>query len=105
MCPTGGYHTNSGSYQYELEHDYGTRSGYQNGWRYCSACAVLFWGPDIESSACPAQAYSHLLISATVYDLQMGGLGGQAGWNWCDWCQGLFHGSGKPGRFLLGKAR
>ena len=52
---TGEYgpHTNDTSGTYHMP--YGTWSGLQNGWRFCTFCKGLFWGNAINNTACPTQ--------------------------------------------------
>jgi hypothetical protein len=79
---------------------------YQADWNYCSACKVLYYGPQRSSSACATisfydgNSYAEILPHAagsTSYDMftaAPSGLSAQGGWNFCVNCRGLFHGSG-----------
>lgn len=103
-CPaTGGnhYYENLGdSYNYMLIHDglppelSQLASIFQWQWRYCDKCKGLFYGPDIDKSACPAgdkHAYSTSYNYGLVSNDAVTGKS-QAGWRYCEKCKGLFHG-------------
>ena len=65
----------------------------QSGWRYCSACQGLYFGPGQASSRCP-EGGEHAGSSGD-YSLPMDvspASDRQSGWRWCDKCQGLFFG-------------
>lgn len=67
----------------------------QGGWRWCSKCAVLFYGYNEPASVCPAGG-THVLVSAAYsYDIPVGVTAGtlnpQSGWKWCSKCQGIYY--------------
>ena len=104
-CMGAAPHT-PGPTDYSLDHDLDLSgiTNMQGGWRYCSACKVLFWGSALASTLCPENPnpnggfLRHVLNSATsVYDLFLtSGTSLQGGWNYCTWCHDLYHGSGHP---------
>lgn len=65
---------------------------YQGGWRWCSKCQVLFFGPNQEKSICPSGG-THDGSKSGHYYLAHNDPNacGQAGWRWCNKCQGLFY--------------
>lgn len=67
----------------------------QSGWRWCSRCSGLFYGPQQAQSICPGAAH-HNLGSNWIYSVPYNEPGGttdpQPGWFWCTQCKGLFHG-------------
>jgi hypothetical protein len=74
-------------------------SGFQSPWRYCSACACLYYGPDISASHCAANAnvnggFDQHTPGSTTYYLSFGASpsGTQAGWRFCAYCKELFWG-------------
>ena len=99
VCPAGGQHAGyqTGSHDYYLnynESDPGSLSS-QDGWRWCSKCQGLFYGPQQASTACPAGGQHIIGAGSFDYDLIDNGFSGtyvQANWNWCVNCRGLFYG-------------
>jgi hypothetical protein len=80
---------------------------YQANWNYCTACKLLYYGPQRSNSGCPTasfyngNSYDEILphtAGSTSYDVftaAPSGLSAQTGWNFCTKCHGLFHGSGQ----------
>jgi hypothetical protein len=104
ICPAGGNHVNVGSYDYELRHNnfqLAEPTGTQQGWRWCSKCQGLSYGPQQGGSICPAGG-THVSTNSFNYVLDIGGDGTvpppgvQGGWRWCSKCRGLFYGLGAP---------
>jgi endonuclease/exonuclease/phosphatase family metal-dependent hydrolase len=104
-CPaTGGNHRYENlvdSYNYILGHELPPYvQPVQSQWRYCSNCQGLFYGPDIDKSACPAggkhvytdeSSYNYgLFYTQDVSNLQ--GVEVQPDWRYCGKCTGLFYG-------------
>ena len=105
VCPdTMGRHNNRGSSMYALYYGQGSTAGFQNGWRWCSQCDVLFWGEQQNNSICPGSSYYSILPlmggphvfgnPPTIYDVQFGNWSGdvQGNWRWCMYCQELYWG-------------
>jgi hypothetical protein len=101
-CPAGGTHAplaESGSGSYSLPHNAPEDASRQSQWRWCGKCQGLFWGPQSETSVCPAGGtHTHPAISGSGnYSLPHNvpeDPSRQSQWRWCDKCQGLFHGLG-----------
>lgn len=75
----------------------GPKEGSQAGWRWCSKCQGLFYGPLQGVSAC-SQGGPHEdpeVSGSGTYALRFGVPEGpdiQTEWRWCNRCQGLFFG-------------
>ena len=103
LCPTGGAHDLSASWNYALSIDEPTYPG-QDNWRWCNKCEGLVYNGGPSPGPCPAGAFHDLSQSAN-YRLGSGKVGhpGQALWKWCQKCQGLgFSGSTSPGACAAG---
>lgn len=95
-CPAGDVHNSSGSWDYFMLFVDGDLASpnHQSGWRMCKDCRVLFYGPGVDSSSCPAGGHHNLSGSATLavqFD-DKATPSAQKGWRWCKNCQGLFYG-------------
>ena len=71
--------------------------GSQAGWRWCSRCQGLFYGPLVAGSSCPSGGpHADPSVSGSSnYVLRLGvpeQAGMQSGWRWCNNCQSLFFG-------------
>jgi len=69
---------------------------YQTGWKWCSKCRGLFYGPQQSASHCPAGG-THDSTGSWPYtmfydDPSSGGILQQQNWSWCGKCTGLFYG-------------
>jgi hypothetical protein len=67
--------------------------GWHANWRYCYKCRLLFYGPDIERSVCPAGGPHFGGSQPTYYLVAFGALPsglGQTGWRQCSKCQSLW---------------
>ena len=89
-----GYRT--GAYNYDLYNGIGglnNSSNPQPGWRWCSLCMGLFWGPS-RNQLCMGDdggGGAHVAGSGTIYDLYFNSdYGGQPYWRWCGACGLLF---------------
>jgi M6 family metalloprotease-like protein len=98
-CPQDGTNHLRGSdsfnyYNYMMVPDVGGPSR-QSGWRYCSKCTALFYGPNQSTSFCPntTGGPTHIAVGS-VYSLVVNDSAapGQHGWKWCKKCQSLFYG-------------
>jgi hypothetical protein len=89
VCPDGGSHSQSGSGNYALVHDFGG-SERQSGWRFCSKCLGLWFGGNT-GSHCPAGG-GHVQTGSFDYSLSHNApnVPEQSDWRWCNKCQGLF---------------
>jgi len=65
---------------------------YQVGWRLCTKCKSLFWGPGADKSVCPSGGKTHVMEEKKQYCLAHNDPNafGQAKWRWCKSCQSLF---------------
>jgi len=99
-CPQDGTNHLRGSdsynsYNYMMVGDVGGPAR-QAGWRYCSKCTALFYGPNQSTSFCPNKTggLTHHLAAGSVYSLVANDptAPGQHGWRWCSKCQSLFYG-------------
>jgi hypothetical protein len=66
--------------------------GQQPGWRWCDKCRVLFYGPWVDSSSCPAGG-QHTFSGSSIFAMQFddgSSPSNQQGWRWCKNCQALF---------------
>jgi hypothetical protein len=64
----------------------------QDGWRMCDNCRVLFYGPNVDSSSCPAGG-QHTISGFSNFAMQFddgSSPSNQQGWRWCKNCQTLF---------------
>ena len=95
----GGTH-NAPHEPYTGDTDYGVPIGVasttsiQSPWRYCVACASLYYGPDQSSSFCTTNRGPHS-TGSTIYYLpyaSWSGTGLQSGWRFCAHCKVLFWG-------------
>lgn len=53
VCPAGGQHDGSGSYNYAMLYGGDWGSQFQQDWAYCEKCRGLFYGYNQSSSVCP----------------------------------------------------
>lgn len=91
-CPEGGTHNNVGSGNYSLVHNATTApANHQSGWRWCSKCQGLWFGPNQAASTCP-EGGTHSLTGSGNYSLGNNAGAGQTDWRWCNKCQGLWFG-------------
>ncbi len=106
VCPATTFaHNLTGSSEYFFDYNGGARNySSQPQWTWCSKCQVLFYGPDIASSACPGGPLNHTAGSTTSYEVAVQSVSGfQTGWNYCAYCTCLFHGSGHPAGYCAGR--
>jgi len=91
-CPAGGVHAVDGSGGYMIVQNISNAPG-QHGWRWCSKCQGLFYGPATAQSHCPAIG-AHDGSSSGDYSIVQNDNSspGQHAWKWCNKCQGLFYG-------------
>ena len=71
---------------------------HQSGWRSCSTCQGLYYGPGVAASRCPGGG-TH--VAPNPFSLDYGlpfnlpsEPDHQTDWRWCSRCQGLFYGPG-----------
>lgn len=96
-------HSSSGSWEYEVPFGNPSIADVQPKWNWCSACATLFFQPNLQNSQCAARntingPLPHF-AGTYNYNLPHGGwaAGGpdlQAGWTWCNFCQQLWYPKG-----------
>lgn len=67
----------------------------QEGWRYCSKCSNLTFGPNAARSVCPKDDQPHDTTNSSAYILfpHRSRFGRQPDWKWCRKCQGLSYGA------------
>jgi M6 family metalloprotease-like protein len=98
-CPEGGQHSilievpKEESETYRMVLDVVAAPG-QHGWRYCSKCQGLSYGPNQPASHCPAGG-THDGSQSGDYSLVVNEANspGEHDWRWCHKCQGLFFGT------------
>jgi hypothetical protein len=99
-------HSSSGSWEYEVPYGNVSIADVQPKWNWCSACATLFFEPNVKNSQCAARETANGPLNHFVgtynYNLPYGGWaagepGLQAGWTWCNYCQQLWHSNPKGG--------
>ncbi len=91
-CPEGGQHSSSGSGNYSLLSQASpVPANHQAGWRWCSKCQGLWFGPNQAASNCP-EGGQHSLTGSGNYALGHNIGAGQSQWRWCSKCQGLWFG-------------
>jgi hypothetical protein len=101
-CSAGGNHDSTGSGEYfpgwtdvkqEAKAD-AKVAVYQSGWRWCSKCYALFYGPSKSQTACPAKG-THDDTGSGEYQVVVGDVApkeaNQDGWRWCNKCHGLWY--------------
>jgi hypothetical protein len=71
VCPAGGNHDGSGSYNYVLLYGGYWGSQFQEDWAYCDKCRGLFYGSNQSSSVCPAGG-QHSLSDTYNYSILVG---------------------------------
>lgn len=100
ICPAQGAHDVTGSGAYVLLSTAAEHYGaiFQDHWRWCNKCAVLFYGA-LPGSKCPQDGGQHDSRGSGNYALSIGLETGmlQGGWCWCLKCQGLFYGGAQNG--------
>jgi hypothetical protein len=100
VCParSSAPHDFTGSLNYALPLNMEDAPG-QAGWRYCSICAQLVFGPDRARpvAGCPGGP-THTLSHDGRYTVMHGvdSYPGQEGWRYCSQCNGLVHGHEVP---------
>jgi hypothetical protein len=111
-----GRHNSSGSSNYSVYNGVSASSTLQTGWAWCNVCQLLFYGPGVAGSACPAQTEisggkivvgPHTIGSGTKYDLLHGITGSpyQVNWRWCNLCEGIFWGPDRADSWCTGQLR
>lgn len=99
VCPAGGSHVNSSALNmYCMMHDGVAQDIIQVGWRWCSKCQGLFWGPAASASLCPDGGHHVVTAGSYTYDLFFGLIiimnapfTTQGLWRYCGNCHGLFY--------------
>ncbi len=91
-CPAGGVHVATGSSAYQVVLGNSSAAG-QHGWRWCSKCRGMFFGPGQAASRCSAGG-THDGGGSGDYSFVQGvpESPGQHDWRWCSKCQSLFVG-------------
>jgi hypothetical protein len=91
-CPAGDLHSADDSIAYLPVFNAPTASG-QHGWRWCSKCFGMFFGPGQSASHCPLGGTHDGGGSGDyAFTLNDPAVAGQSQWRWCQKCQGLFYG-------------
>jgi M6 family metalloprotease-like protein len=89
-CPQGGMHV-GGTTPYQVVVNNGNAPG-QHGWRLCSKCQGMFFGPNQSGSQCPAGGTHDGSSSGDYSFVQNDSTSpGQQNWRWCQKCQGMFY--------------
>jgi hypothetical protein len=92
VCPKGGTHDTSKSFDYLMIFDSSPSSQMQTGWRACKKCQGMYFGGFPQQGVCPAQG-SHDQANSFEYAIMFNvplSDGVQQNWNSCNKCQGLF---------------
>ncbi len=93
VCPAGGGHSTSPSYNYSVAYNVtSSDSTLQAGWWWCDKCQGMTYLPKVSTSHCPAGG-THDTGGDGSYKYGMNHnisvSGFQSGWWWCDKCQGM----------------
>ncbi|UOZ07030.1 hypothetical protein [Amycolatopsis sp. WQ 127309] len=94
VCPAGGAHEQTGSWEYRMLYDLPGSNKRQAGWASCAKCQGLHYAAFPEfKGACPAGG-AHEQAGSWAYDalFETNSRGGQRDWRSCRKCQGLFYG-------------
>jgi hypothetical protein len=91
ICPAGGRHDHSASWDYVLFADAPEHPG-QGGWKWCRRCEGLAFLNHAPGACAAGGAHDHSGSAAYVISLDEAGDAGQDGWRWCNRCQGLAFG-------------
>jgi hypothetical protein len=88
VCPKGGEHDNTGSFEFDLPNGGAETDTAQEGWRFCPKCSGIFWEKAFDASVCPKggghepQGFNFVLNHNVP--------GEQPNWLFCEKCHGLF---------------
>jgi hypothetical protein len=85
------------SWRYTNEYGYGSNVNQQANWLWCRKCQGLFYGPNVNSSRCPASPPSGHHDGSTSYNYDVAyniasTSSFQINWRWCSNCQGMWYG-------------
>ncbi len=94
VCPAGGQHDQTGSFNYLMIFGGGTSSKVQAGWRACPKCQGMHFAGFTGKGVCPAGGQhdqTNSFAYVMMFNVELGDLV-QVDWAACSKCQGLFFG-------------